>query len=157
MPRNTKNKNRCVPSATQWCKKGAEGLGTSNSWIRVWYLGESKKMHHEGRRLGVFQLDIKESAHLGKRTKGKVAKMWVWKGWCLEALGKERLEVSPLGPPKTGKSARSLLKREPQKRKIVRKWGRVQPPMLLTQYWFGYLGQQMEGNNGTPKNSKVAL
>jgi len=26
MPRNTKNESRCVPSVTQWCRKGVEDL-----------------------------------------------------------------------------------------------------------------------------------
>ena len=29
-------------------------------------------------------------------------------------------------------------------------WGRGQPPMLLTQHWFWYPGEQMEGISGTP-------
>ena len=35
---------------------------------------ESKEMNHEGRWLGIFQPDRKESTHLEKMTKGKEAK-----------------------------------------------------------------------------------
>ena len=48
MPRSTKNESRCVPSA--------------------------RKMDHEGRWLGIFQSDERESTHLGKMTKGKATK-----------------------------------------------------------------------------------
>jgi len=44
----------------------------------------------------------------------------VLKKWNLEALGKQRPKVSPLGPPRTGKLAKDLLKREPQKKEIMK-------------------------------------
>ena len=40
----------------------------------VWYLGEPKEMDREGRWLGIFQPDRRESAHLEKMTKDKAAK-----------------------------------------------------------------------------------
>ena len=58
-------------------EKELKGLGTNNSLVRVWYLGEPKKKNHQGRWLGIFQHGRKESAHLGKMTKGKAAKRWV--------------------------------------------------------------------------------
>ena len=57
-------------------------------------------MDHEGRWLGIFQIDGRESAHLGKITKRKEAKRWY-----LEILEKERSKVSLLGPLRTGKLA----------------------------------------------------
>ena len=42
------------------------------------------------------------------------------KKWNLEALEKERTKVSLLGPPRTGKLARDFLKKEPQKKKIMK-------------------------------------
>ena len=44
----------------------------------------------------------------------------VLKKWDPKALGKERPKVSPLGPPKTGKLAGGILKREPQKKEIMK-------------------------------------
>ena len=58
-------------------QKKAEDLWTSASWKNVWYLEEPREMDHEGRWLGIFQLDRKEFAYLEKMTKGKVAKKWV--------------------------------------------------------------------------------
>ena len=58
----------------------SEDLGTNNSWIGVWYLGEPRKMDREGRRLRIFQPDRKELAHLEKMTKRKATKRWIWKG-----------------------------------------------------------------------------
>ena len=65
-------------------------------------------MDYKGRWLGIFQPNRKESAHLGKMTKRKVAKKVDLKRWNLEVLEKERSKVSPLGPLKTGKSARGF-------------------------------------------------
>ena len=62
-----------------------------------------KKKNHQGRWLGIFQPDRKESAHLGKMTKGKAAKRWN-----LEDIEKVRTKVSHLGPPITRKSARDF-------------------------------------------------
>ena len=45
---------------------------------------------------------------MGKMTKRKVAKKVDLKRWNLEVLEKERSKVSPLGPLKTGKSARGF-------------------------------------------------
>ena len=53
-------------SATQWCRKESEGLGTNNSWTRGWYLGQHRKKNDEGKWLGNFQPNRKKSAHLGK-------------------------------------------------------------------------------------------
>jgi len=43
------------------------------------------------------------------------------KKWNLEVLEKEGTKASLLGPPRTGKSASGLLKKEPQKKKVMRK------------------------------------
>ena len=55
-------------------QKKADDLGISISWKGAWYLKERKKVNHEGRWLGIFQLDEEESAHLEKMTKFEVAK-----------------------------------------------------------------------------------
>ena len=68
-------------------------------------------MDHERRWLGIFQSNRREFAHLEKMTKGKKAKKSGSEKWCLEVLGKERLEVSPLGPPRTRKLARRFWRR----------------------------------------------
>ena len=60
-------------------------------------------MNHEGRWLGVFQPDIKESANLGKMTKGNATKRWN-----LEVLEKERSKVSLLGPPRMESQLRAF-------------------------------------------------
>ena len=65
-------------------------------------------MDHEGRRLRIFQPDRKESAHLGKMTKGRTNQKVDLKRWNLEVLEKEGSKVSPLGPPRIGKSAKDF-------------------------------------------------
>ena len=62
-----------------------------------------QEVNHEGRWLGIFQPDRKESAHWGKMTKRKAAKRWN-----LEVLEKERSKVNLLGPPRMGKSVRGF-------------------------------------------------
>ena len=57
---------------------------------------------------------------LGKNDKGESYQKVVLKKWNLEALRKERPKVSPLGPPRMGKSAGRLLKREPQKNETMK-------------------------------------
>ena len=64
-------------------------------------------MEHEGRWLGIFQPNGRESAHLGKMTKGKQPK-GILKRWYLEVLEKEISKVNPLGPPRMGKSTRGF-------------------------------------------------
>ena len=74
-------------------EKGSEGLGTNNSWVRVYYLGEPRKKNHEGKWMGIFQPSRKELAHLRKMIKGKNVGL---KKWNLEALEKERTKVNLL-------------------------------------------------------------
>ena len=68
-----KNEGGDILSAAHGSKK-ADGLGISTSKMEVWYLEECRKVDHEGRWLGVFQLDKEESTHLEKMTKGEAAK-----------------------------------------------------------------------------------
>ena len=70
---DTKNEGGYIPLATHGSKK-ADGLGISTSKMEVWYLGECRKVDHEGRWLGIFQLDKEESTHLEKMIKGEAAK-----------------------------------------------------------------------------------
>ena len=58
-------------------ERGSEDLGTNNSLTRGRYLGEPRKKNYERMWLGNFQPGRKESAYLGKMTKGKEAKRWV--------------------------------------------------------------------------------
>ena len=79
-------------------KKG-KGLGNQHFMEKkVWYLREPKEMDDEGKWLGIFQLDRKESADLEKMTKSKATKSGSQKQY-LEVLGKEELEVNPLDLP----------------------------------------------------------
>ena len=55
-------------------QKKVNDLGINTSWKEVRYLGEHKKVDHEGRWLGIFQSDREESAHLEKMTKGEAVK-----------------------------------------------------------------------------------
>ena len=55
-------------------QKKADDLGINTLWKKVWYLGERRKVDHEGGWLGIFQPDREESAHLEKMTKGEAAK-----------------------------------------------------------------------------------
>ena len=55
-------------------QKKADDLEINTSWKEVWYLGEHRKVDHEGRWLGIFQPDREESAHLEKMTKSEAAK-----------------------------------------------------------------------------------
>ena len=64
-------------------------------------------MNYEGRWLGIFQPDRREFAILGKMTKGKLPKVGL-KRWNLKAVGKERLEISSLGPLRTRKPAKGF-------------------------------------------------
>ena len=59
-----------------------------------------------------------ESAHLGKMTKGKVAKKLNLKRWGVKALKEERLEVSSLGTPQNGKSVRGFWGKSTKRRKL---------------------------------------
>ena len=68
-----------------------------------------------------FNLARMESAYSRKMTKRKAAKKvslkkWVWKRW--EALKEERLEVSSLGTPQNGKSARGFWGKSTKRRKL---------------------------------------
>ena len=107
MPRNTKNESKCVPSATQWCRKGQKtwepathekGLGTSRN-PRRWTMKEGG--------WGSFSLIERNLPIWRKWQKVKQLKSWS-KKWYLEVLGKERLEVTPLEPPRTGNLARGF-------------------------------------------------
>ena len=66
----------------------------------------------------IFNLAEMKSAHSGKMTKGKVAKKLNLKRWGVEALKEERLEVSSLGTPQNGKSARDFWGKSTKRRKL---------------------------------------
>ena len=69
--------------------------------------------------LGNFQPGRKELAYLGKMTKGKEAKGGSKKVES-RSLGEEKNKSQPSRTPRTKKSANGLLKKEPQKKKIMR-------------------------------------
>ena len=107
--------------ATSWCRKWIRKHGNQQLISKDLVSQRIQKKNHEGRWLGIFQSGRKKSAHLGKMTKRKTTKRWVWKKkWNLEVLEKERTKVSLLGRPIMGKSARGFLKKEPQKKKIMK-------------------------------------
>ena len=63
-----------------------------------------------------FQPGRKELAHLGKMTRGKAAKSWVWKRW--EALKEEGTKVSFLRIPQNGKSVGEFWGKSTKRRKL---------------------------------------
>ena len=79
---------------------------------------------------------------------GLLVKFWSLTRWNLEPLENERSKVSPLGPPRMVKSTRSFW-RGNLKEGDSEEWGRDQPLILLTQHWFWYPWEQIEGINGT--------
>ena len=70
------------------------------------------------------------------------------KRWDLEALKEERPNVSSLGHLKM-ESQQEAFKEETPKEENNEECGRDQPPMLLTQDWFWYTREHMEGISGT--------
>ena len=69
-----RNENKYAPINHPMMQKGIRRLGNQQFMNKDWYLGEPRKKNHEGKWLKNIQPGRKESAHLGKMTKGKAAK-----------------------------------------------------------------------------------
>ena len=96
---DTRNEDRHVPSVAYGSEKRLMTQESIFHEKEVRYLGERKKMNHEGRWLGIFQLDREESTHLEKMTKCEATKK-VGLKMSIQQLQEERIESQPLGPPK---------------------------------------------------------
>ena len=94
--------------ATQWCRKNQKtwGLTIHEQWAST--SGAQKEEPWKEVAGKIFNLAGMESAYSGKMTKGKATKKLSLKMWGLEALKEKRIEVSSLGTPQNGKSARGF-------------------------------------------------
>jgi len=71
-------------------------------------------------KLSTWQKGISSPGKNDKRKRGQKVGL---KKWNLKALEKEGTKASLLGPPRTGKLASDLLKKELQKKKVMRNEG----------------------------------
>ena len=110
-------------SATQWCRKESKGLGTNNSWIRGWYLGNLERGTMRGSGWEAFNLAGRNQL-TWENDKGKGSQKLSLKRWDLEALKEGGPKVSYLRTPQNGKPDRDFRGRNIKRKKLWEMWKR---------------------------------